>query len=455
MQEDKLKILCARLKPLIGDKADALWLAYITAETPELRNEAASFIQFVVLRHLGQKVDDKKILLPPPDAKACAGDIHLGTVVYKDRDIFPLFLRKEEMMRHVAVFGVTGSGKTNCVLHVLEGLLDQDVPFLVVDWKRSYRGLLTLKSEKAKNIQVFTVGRRSGSPLNFNPLRGPPNVHPRTWISACVEALEKSHISGLGVADIMIEILDKKFDEFGFYEGKATKYPNFYDVADELKRMNLKGRRMLWLDSCRRIIRTLTFGPAAGAFNARNPVEIEKMLENPIVFEIDLELPKPLRVFISEVILRWIHLYRLGQGETENLRHCLVLEEVHNLLPVSDWEKAATNSLEIIFREIRSFGESIITITQHPSLVPIYLLGNSTVQVFFGLSHERDIKSARESLFLDWEDDEFLDRLPVGQAIVKIKNRIDPCLVKIPKVDIQKGLEDSNLAWAPPEEKDV
>ena len=69
----------------------------------------------------------------------------------------------------------------------------------------------------------------------------------------------------------------------------------------------------------------------AGAFNARNPVRLQDVLEQAAIIELDQELPKPLRVFLSEILLRWIHLYRLGQGETDQLRHVTFLEEVHNL----------------------------------------------------------------------------------------------------------------------------
>ncbi|MGC8991699.1 MAG: hypothetical protein ACP5MD_16415 [Verrucomicrobiia bacterium] len=92
------------------------------------------------------------------------------------------------------------------------------------------------------------------------------------------------------------------------------KYPNFFDAAEELDRVQYKGRRMLWQDSWARILRTFTFGPAAGAFTARHPIKLEQLLGQPVVIELDHEVPKPLRVFFTEVLLRWIHLHRLGQG---------------------------------------------------------------------------------------------------------------------------------------------
>jgi len=44
--------------------------------------------------------------------------------------------------------------------------------------------------------------------------------------------------------------------------------PNFFDTDEELQETQFKGRRMLWQDSSLQILKTFTFGPAAGAFNA-------------------------------------------------------------------------------------------------------------------------------------------------------------------------------------------
>jgi len=440
MWEQELKDTCRKLRPLLGPKADALWIAYATADTPEARRQAEALIQMFSIQYLSPSVDDRSILLPPPDRNATSGEFFLGTVVYGSRELFPLYLRRENLLRHCGIFSITGGGKTNVAQLLLLGLLRQDIPFLVLDWKRSYRSLLTLPEPRVRKLRIFAVGRKTASPFHWNPLRGPPGVHPKTWISIVAEALEKSHLSGPGVADIFIELLDRQFADAGAYDGHLDRFPNFFDAAEALERVQFKGRRMLWQDSCARILKTFTFGPAAGAFNARNPIPLESLLEQPVIIELDQELPKPLRIFLSDIILRWIHLYRLSQGETENLRHVTFLEEVHNLFPKSLVEKQATNSLENVFREIRGFGEGMVSITQHPSLMPIYILGNCNTQIYLGLQHADDIQTAQRALFLDRGDEVFLDRLPVGEGIVKIKGRIDPCQVRFPLVPVRKGV---------------
>jgi len=445
MRELELKQLCKKLRPILGMRADALWMAYVTAETLPSKLETEALIQMLAVQYLAASVSEEPILLPPPSPDDAAGEFFLGTVHYGNRPLHPLYLRRENFIKHVGLYGVTGTGKTNAAHALLLGLLEKDIPFLVIDWKRSYRALRSLDHPKVQGLRIFSVGRKTASPFNWNPLRAPPGVHPKTWISVVAEALEKSHISGPGVADIFIEMFDKKFEEFGLYDGPPTRHPNFFDAAEELNRVQFKGRRMLWQDSCARILKTFTFGPAAGAFNARHPVKLEGLLDQPVIVELDQELPKPLRVFFSEIVLRWIHLYRLGQGETDDLRHVTVLEEVHNLFPKSLVERQAANSLENLFREIRGFGEGLINITQHPSVLPIYVLGNSNTQIYLGLQHEDDIQTARRALFLPQTEEAFLDCLRVGEGIVKIKGRVNPCFVRFPLVPVRKGVIDDQM----------
>ena len=449
MRDLEIKSLCKKLKPVMGRRADALWMAYATAETPQSRQEAEALINLLAAQYLSANIGDEPILLPPPSPEAAAGEFLLGTIYYGKKPVCPLYLREDNFLRHISLCATTGAGKTNVAQLLLLGLLNQNIPFLVVDWKRSYHLLRSLPLPKAKNIQVYSVGRKGHIPFHWNPLRGPPGVHPKTWISVVAEALEKSHLSGPGVADILIETLDKKFEDCGFYDGKVEQYPNFFDATEELDRVQYRGRRMLWQDSCQRILRTFTFGPASGAFNARHPLKLEELLDRPVIIELDQELPKPLRVFLSDILLRWIHLYRLGQGETDRLRHVTFLEEVHNLFPRTQAEHQTTNSLENIFREIRGFGEGLVSITQHPSLMPIYVLGNCNCQIFLGLQHEEDIMSARRALFLEREEETFLDQLRVGEGIVKIKGRTGPCLVKFPLVPVNRETEDNDPGGGP------
>jgi hypothetical protein len=278
------------------------------------------------------------------------------------------------------------------------------------------------------------------APFYWNPLRPPPNVHWKTWLAIVSEALERSHLAGMGVADFFMKIYEKKFKEAGFTIGQPDKYPNFFDGLKELEKTNAFARELLWKQSTARVLKSFTFGPHAVCFNVRHPIKLEELLEKPVIIELDQELPKPLRTFFTEIILRWIHLYRLSQMESDKLRHVLFIEEIHNLFSKSKIERETSNSLENVYREIRGFGQGLVSITQHTSLLPIYILGNCHTQINLGLQHGDDILASKKSLFLENGQENYLDKLKVGEGILKIKNRIDPCNVKFPLVPIQKGI---------------
>ncbi len=426
--------ICRKLKPVIGEEAKKLWYMYL-AEDERGRKEIVLDIEIIAEKLLKKHALEKQqILLDPPSVEDASGQILLGDVAYNNKKLHPLSLRPEDFSRQVGIFAVTGEGKTNLAYLLALQLLKSKTPFMVIDWKRSWRNLLTLKDRvpELENVRVFTVGREA-IPFLWNPFRAPPGADRELWIGTIAEVLEKSHISGPGVAHYFNKIYAK------LYKGLAPDfYPNFFDGLNEIGNMKAFERELRWKQTAQRIFSSFTLGSASKAFNARDPIKLEDLLDKPVILELDLEMPKPLRVFFSELILRWIHLYRLSQGETEKLRHVLFLEEVHNLFAETN-SYAIGNSLENVYREIRGFGQGIVSITQHPSMLPIYLLGNCHTQIYLGLQHADDIRTARKSLFLKYDEESYPNMLNVGEGIVKIKNRVEPCLVKTPLVPIKKG----------------
>jgi hypothetical protein len=426
---------CKKLKPIIGDKADELWYTWLSSDWKE-RKELEIQIELIaekILKH--EPLQDKVILLPPPTQEQAKGDFILGKIIYRNKKLFPLYLKEEDFIKQIGIFSITGGGKTNIGMLLALQLLKKKIPFMVIDWKRQWRSMLSLKDfPELKKVKVYTIGR-DVIPFLWNPFRPPKNVDHKTWISVIVECLEKSHLGGLGVGDFVIRIYEKLFAELK----NENFYPNFYDGMRELEKMKVGGREFLWWQSTKRIFKSLTFGPSSKSFNARNPIKIEELIEKPVILECDQEMPKPLRIFFMELIIRFIHLHRLSQGESENLRHVLFLEEIHNLFQKIKYEKDRIDSLENVYREIRSFGQGLVSITQHPSLLPTYVLGNSRTLIFLALQHQEDIDAARKSIFLPRDDEIYLNMLKTGQGIVKIMERINPCLAQFLYVPVERG----------------
>ncbi len=422
MDKDILAI-CRQLKPIIGRKADQLWRYYITSESPSQRFEANTIIRQLGFRHLGGTVDSKKILLPPPPSTKSG--ILLGSIRFGNNDVGKVHLLPSDFRKHICIVGTTGSGKTNLCFNILDDLIDAKIPTWIVDWKRSYRNILTQR----KGIKIFTIGRNASS-FEWNPLIPPKGTDPQSWFGVVSEVLERSHISGQGVADVLLENIEQLIAN-GYDLHKIT----FQEIKNAIQRIKYPGRKGLWQQSCLRILRSLTYG-AAKLFNSTNSVQLETLLDQTVIFELDMSLQKNVRTFFMEILVRWIHAFRLGQGESDNLRHVLILEEVHNVV---QGNLDTANPLESVFRELRSFGQGAIAITQHPSLLPIWLLGNVHTVICFSLTHEADIEAARKAFFLQREESRYFDLLRVGQGIAKIKSRGNPYHIKIPKSQYKLG----------------
>ena len=437
----EIEALCKKLHPIIGAEADKLWRMYLSED--ELgRRDLAIDIEILAEKLLGKEdMEDKEILLSPPTEQEAQGDFILGNVIYNQKKLHPLFLKKEDYLKQVGIFAMTGEGKTNLAHLLASQLLKAKIPFLVIDWKRSWRNLLSLRDQipELKDVQVFTVGRDI-LPFPWNPFRAPPGANQEQWVGVISEALERSHLSGPGVAHHFNMIYSKLTSTIS-----EDFFPTFQDGLKEIEKIQTTMRELMWKQTAMRIFHSFTVGEAFKVFNARNPIRLEALLSKPVILELDLELPKPLRVFFSEMILRWIHLFRLNQGETGDVRHVLFLEEAHNFFQEPSFLTHVASSIENVYREIRAFGQGIVSITQHPSQLPVYLLGNCHTQIYLGLQHAEDIKAAWQSLFLNIDERSYPNRLKVGECIVKIKNRIEPCLIKTPLVPIKKGM--INDSW--------
>jgi len=98
----------------------------------------------------------------------------------------------------------------------------------------------------------------------------------------------------------------------------------------------------------------------------------------------------------------WIHHYRLPEKDREKLKHVLVIEEAHHILLRKKQEMIGTEAItDIILREIRELGESIVLIDQHPPLISMPALGNTYTTICFGLKHKTDMNTISDSLLLE------------------------------------------------------
>jgi hypothetical protein len=436
----EIQEICRKLKPVIGNKADRYWLAYLT-ENKEGKQDIEIALNLLALKHLGNDIDDPKINFSVPTQAIAQGEYPIGTIQYSGRDYYPFGIREDEWIQHMAIFGRSGAGKTNTVIVLIEGLLVNKKPFLIFDWKRNYRDLLAFKDDE---ILVYTVGRDI-SPLVFNPLIPPTGTNPEIWLKKLIEIIAKAYYLGEGVMYLLQEAIDAVYREFGVYAGNPKRYPTFIDVLKWLEENPVKGRKALWMDSTLRGIKSICFGPMGNVVNTPSQANLGELLQHNVILELD-SLTNNDKNMIIESMLLWIHHYRLTQPDREIFKHAIIIEEAHHIL----LRKAAGSGSESItdttIREIRELGEAIVLIDQHPSMISIPALGNSYATICMNLKHRSDVNAIAAAMLIDDEEKDIFGNLPIGTAIVRIQGRWQrPFQIVIPHRNIPKGAIDDNM----------
>jgi len=429
-----------KLKPMIGQKAEQFWLAYLSEDRIG-KAEMETMLGLWANKLLGNNIDTVKTELSSPPSQTAAGDYNIGEVVYAGKTQFPFGIRENEWVQHTAIFGRSGAGKTNVVFKILDSFLKKQKPFLIFDWKRNYRDILAMTDQ---DINVFTVGRET-VPFQFNPLIPPEGTNPHVWLKKLIEIVAKAYYVGEGVMYLFQEAINAVYDEFKVYKGSPEKYPTFSDVYKWLENNPVKGRKALWMDSAIRTIKSICFGFMGKVVNTSRQPNIGELLNKNVILELD-SLTNADKTLIIESLLLWIHHYRLAQPQRETFKHAIIIEEAHHILLKQTGGRKETIT-ETVLREIRELGEAIILIDQHPSLISIPALGNSYTTITLNLKHRSDVTAISSSMLLKDEEKEIIGRLPIGSAVIKLQGRwVEPFQTKIPHIKIPKGkINDSKL----------
>jgi hypothetical protein len=427
--------LCLKLKPILGPSMEQVFAAYC-AEDAEGKQQIQKYLEIAVARNVPQKLEQVESDLIPPTKEQAHGQYPIGMVQYGGKNLFEFGLREDEWIQHMAVLGRSGAGKTNVGFVILRELAKKNKPFLVLDWKRNYRDLIS--KPEFKDVEVYTIGRNI-APLSFNPLIPPEGTNPKTWLKKLNEIIAHSYCLGNGVLFLLQQAVDAVYEEAGVYDGTVENWPTFKDVLIKARSMDLRGRESGWLSSTLRALSSLCFGDMDTLLNAHSNQSLHHILDRSVILELDA-LTQSDKVFFAEALLLWIHHKRMAENNRETFRHACVIEEAHHLL--SDERRSLVGGqsvMEIIFREIREFGESLILLDQHPSKISLPAIGNTYCTICMNLKHKTDINAMAQCLLLDKEKD-LLGSLEVGEAVVKLQGRITrPFKLHVPEFAVTKG----------------
>lgn len=436
--DEKLRLL----KPVLGEKKIlSLRQLYLFEDDFREKKVIENYIDLLISKKVKTSVEDE-IILPPPNPDICNGDIYAGQIEYLKNPVGPLYLKLQDINRHMGIFGSTGSGKTTFALNIINQLKSKKIPFIIFDWETSYRHLI----RHYPDIHVFTVGK-DVSPFFLNFLTVPPGIDFEEYIKSVIAIISEDYIGGIGADTMLLNYMEMAYLE--------TKHPCFEDLKQIVLREitndmgrggKLSGRSGLWKESVSRQITFMSKGAAGRVINPRQHYPLETLFDKPVVLEFgNLKSPYDRKFFIH-LILNWLSIYKQNCGiVSEKLQNVMIFEEFHNIA----MKGKEDNMVSTLFREIRKYGIGLVAIDQTPSEIPNAIFSNMNVKTSFALGTNRDITAMAKAMNLKPGTAHFPGMLKTGEAIINVKQRNhDSFLIRPPYIDQTSNISDEELKQA-------
>lgn len=437
--------ICRKLRPFLGNKIDELYMEYTLADSQEKKQEIYQVIMALYSKYVDSQMLDENVILRIPKEGLLRGEYDLGRIEYPNKRAETFALRDRDWPRHVCVTGMSGSGKTTFAVRMINSLIEKKKPFLVFDWKKSFRQLLHLSDD----VIIFTVGRPKASNLFRLNINCPPKgVAPDEWITVVCDLICECYGASYGVHKLLTEVMQRAFREFGVYSG-SENYPTWYQIRDRLEyladKVGRHSRHAEWLTSALRIAHSLTFGEFGQTINdkSRFNLPIEEILQSQVVLELDSLGTYEKKMYCSFLLL---YIYKHMKSNTTEIasgfKSAVFVDEAHNIFLKQRPTFVTESVTDTIYREIREYGIGLVCLDQHASKLSETVLGNSSTTIAFQQILPADVDTISRLMFL-YDERQVFTRLEVGTAVVKLTDRWhEPFMVKVEPVDVPRKLID-------------
>ncbi len=408
---------------------------------------------------------------------------------YEETTGIELSLPKKEMNRHTFICGMTGSGKTNTVHHLLSSI--GNFPYLVIEpVKGEYHSL--------PGVNAYTMTAGSNKSLCLNPFWFPKGSSLQYHIDYLKQIISSAFDLYAAMPNILEQCLVLVYQHCGwdfiqnenryaFELPESMLYPTFSDLCREVDTYldnakfgeELKGNYRGALLSR---LQSFTSGPKGMLLNTSKHLPCEELSKGKVVISLDSLADDADKSIVMGVIIAQYYEYlktkRIGSTRKE-LEHIVVIEEAHHLFAGDATATASASSCEggsgqnssqelvktlnNMLAEIRAYGEGFIIVDQSPSALHPSVLKNTGIKVAHRIDYGKDIEAMQDVLLLDKDDRELATLCP-GQALVhyggmrtSAKVQVPPCNSKEESVIIEREeisgnsvvstlLEDSKLS---------
>lgn len=369
--------------------------------------------------------------------------------------------------RHSLICGINGSGKTNTIQSILNGI--GNLPFLViepakteyVDWAIEHNRI-----HPNNPIDIYIPGCKKyrgvfePKPLKLNPFD-------IIWLKRDQDPNVLSHIDRLksifAAAFPMYDILPVLMEDliYTVYQNKSTNWlgqePEFgktmaptlnsmrVSVDEVIERRQYEDKIQRNMKACLNTrIDSLKRGWKNDMLNTVKSTPWDNLFGRPCVINLSYVGDDVDKSFIMAILLQFLYEYRAAQAEcgmidfnSNEARHLTIIEEAHRVMSKCENPELPQYKSAMMFSnmlsEIRAYGEGMMLVDQVPTRLIPDAIKNTNLKIVHRLVAEDDVKAVGESMSLSERQRKIIPKLLTGQCIVSSSASTDVYWVKAHK----------------------
>ncbi len=308
-----------------------------------------------------------------------------------------IFINKDDFYKHFAVLAQTGAGKSYLTGVLIEEMLEQDLPVLILDPHGEYSSLSLPNENNEEEARSYTIREFSPNtninqdalPLTFSSV----NMEKKELLEVIPDSLTNSQ---MGVLYNALKRLREKEED--------------YTLMDLMDAVSHEESTAKW-----NLLNSMEQLEQSGLFS-EDPIDLEDLVRPGEATIINLRAvePNPTEITAYSLAKRLFDLRK----ENRIPPFIMVLEEAHNFAPEKGFEQALSNKiLRKIASEGRKFGVGIGVISQRPARIDKNVLSQCNTQFILRVTNPNDLKAISKSFEgITSEVESMIKSLPPGVA---------------------------------------
>ena len=364
------------------------------------------------------------------------------------------FLDLDTFASHMFICGASGSGKSNTTYNLLQELIDNKVPFLVIE---PAKGEYKIEFAGLTGINIFTADETPYRLLQINPFEFSPGIHIREHLDDILQVVSACWPLYGAMPGLLKQAFEQVYLDHGWdlehserIVARGSVFPVFKDLVSVLERIinespystqtkgDYKGALLNRVSSLCNGFEGQIFGRSIG-------IPDRTLFNENTIIDLSSIGSEETRSLIMGVLIIKLRNYRkaVSAAPNSNLVHVTVLEEAHNILKKCSQDTnvesgnvqgAAVGSLCRCIAEMRSSGEGFMIIDQSPGAVDEAAIKNTAIKIAMRLSSKDDCEEIGAALSLNENQIRELSRLDTGVAAIYHAGWSDTLLAKMGNV---------------------